>query len=167
MEFLKIVLLCIVGAVAYGLTMDQITARICVEYFSIGHPPIFHTESPTFLALGWGVLATWWVGLILGVGLGAAARAGGRPVVQARELSRPIVLLMLSTGLSAVLAGVVGHALAKSGTVWLVGPLATRVPKEKHVAFLTDAWAHSVAYLAAFVGGGWLCIRTWRRRRNA
>jgi hypothetical protein len=28
---------------------------VCVEYFTIGHQPIFHTDDPTLLAFGWGV----------------------------------------------------------------------------------------------------------------
>ena len=64
MHAVAIVVLCIGSAVIYGILHDQITARICVEYFTIGHPPIFPTESPTLLGIGWGILATWWVGLL-------------------------------------------------------------------------------------------------------
>ena len=49
-ETLKIVVLCIVSAIVYGILHDQVTARVCVEYFTIGHPPIFHTDDPTLLA---------------------------------------------------------------------------------------------------------------------
>lgn len=56
-QSLLIVLLCIGSAIGYGIAHDQITARVCVEYFTIGHPRVFDTESPTLLALGWGVIA--------------------------------------------------------------------------------------------------------------
>lgn len=62
MEFLKIVALCISASVLYGIVHDQITARICVEYFTVFHPPVFATTSPTLLGFGWGVIATWWAG---------------------------------------------------------------------------------------------------------
>lgn len=65
MPFIRIVLLSILAAIGYGIIHDQVTARICVEYFTIGHPPIFHTDSPALLGVRWGILATWWVGLIL------------------------------------------------------------------------------------------------------
>ena len=68
MQFMAIVVLCIVSSVVYGIVHDQITARICVEYFTIGHPPVFETDDPTLLGLGWGVIATWWVGAGLGWG---------------------------------------------------------------------------------------------------
>lgn len=36
MKAIAIVLLCIASAVVYGILHDQITARLCVEYFTIG-----------------------------------------------------------------------------------------------------------------------------------
>ena len=71
-EFLKILLLCIAAAIVYGIVHDQFTACICLEYFTVFHPQIFPTQSPTLLAIGWGILATWWVGAFLGVLLGIA-----------------------------------------------------------------------------------------------
>ena len=61
-QSLKIILLCMASAVIYGICHDQVTTRVCVEYFTVGHAPIFHTESPTLLAFAWGTTATWWVG---------------------------------------------------------------------------------------------------------
>jgi hypothetical protein len=40
MESVKIIALCVGAAIAYGVLQDQVTARVCVEYFTIGHPPI-------------------------------------------------------------------------------------------------------------------------------
>ncbi len=79
MKAVAIVLLCIAMAILYGIVHDQVTARVCVEYFTIGHPPVFDTDDTTLLALGWGVIATWWVGLGLGIPLAIAARAGSMP----------------------------------------------------------------------------------------
>jgi hypothetical protein len=45
-------------AIAYGTLHDQVTARICVEYFTIGHPIIRPTESPILLGVIWSVVAT-------------------------------------------------------------------------------------------------------------
>jgi hypothetical protein len=33
--------------VVYGIVHDQVTARVCVEYFTVGHPPVFQTNSDT------------------------------------------------------------------------------------------------------------------------
>jgi hypothetical protein len=161
-----IVLLCIAAAITYGVLHDQITARICVEYFTIGHPPVFDTDSPTLLGLGWGVIATWWVGAILGVPLALAARAAPAPNRTARSLLRPIARLLALMAASALLFGLLGYLLAGSGVVNLVGPLAARVPRHKHTAFIADLWAHSASYGMGFFGGIAIVIRTWRSRRQ-
>lgn len=78
MRFFSVVLLAVLAAVTYGIVHDQVTVRVSLEYFTIGHPPVFDTDSPTLLALGWGVLATWWVGLPLGFLLATASQVGRR-----------------------------------------------------------------------------------------
>ena len=60
-----IILRSVLAAAGYGIIHDQITARICLEYFTIGHTPVFATTSPTLLALGWGVIATWWLWVVV------------------------------------------------------------------------------------------------------
>ena len=79
MQFVSIVLMCVLAAVGYGIVHDQVTARVCVEYFTIGHPPVFGTDDPTLLGIGWGIIATWWVGVLLGIPLAMVARLGSRP----------------------------------------------------------------------------------------
>jgi hypothetical protein len=167
MQAVAIIVLSILMAVVYGILQDQVTARICVEYFTIGHPPIFATDSPTLLGFGWGILATWWVGLILGGGLALAAQVGQRPRRDARSLVRPLIFLMGITAVGALTGGVIGHLLAAEGLVILVEPMASRVPPDRHVPFLTDLWAHIAAYLVGFVGGIALIVRVWISRGRA
>jgi hypothetical protein len=76
MEFAKIWIATIALAVAYGIAHDMVTAHVCVEYFTIGHVDIFGTGNSVLLALGWGTVATWWVGLVLGGFIASAARSG-------------------------------------------------------------------------------------------
>lgn len=166
-QSLAVVLLCIFAAMGYGIVHDLITANICVEYFTIGHPPVFYTDSPVELALGWGVVATWWVGLILGVVLAVAARGGYLPPVAVGRLVKPVLWLLAVTGAVSIVAGVVGFVLARNGVVFLIAEMAERVPRGKHVAFLTDLWMHLASYLAAFVGGVVLAVRTYLGRRRA
>lgn len=158
MEFIKIVILGVVAACVYGIVQDQVTARVCEEYFTIGHPPIFDTDSPTLLAFGWGVVATWWVGLPLGLLIGLASRVGGWPRLTWRGLLRPIAVVLCVMGVISLLAGVVGYFVADAGGVRLFEPLASRIPAERHVLFLADLWAHNAAYGAGFLGGVGLCI---------
>lgn len=166
MRWLAILLLSILACVCYGVVHDEITARICVEYFTIGHPPVFGTEDPTLLGFGWGVIATWWVGAILGVPLATVSRIGAPPKRDAASLLRPMAVLMACNAALATLAGVVGYVAASHGWVRLVGHLAHAVPPESHVGFLVDLWAHSASYLGGFVGGMVLIVQVWRRRRR-
>jgi hypothetical protein len=163
-RFAAIIVLCIVAAIIYGVIHDQITARICVEYFTIGHPPVFGTDDPTLLALGWGVIATWWVGLILGLLLALSSRLGSWPRFSAAQLVRPLAIMLAVVGVLALVAGTVGHVAATRGGVWLVEPMASRVPADRHVAFLTDLWAHLASYIAGFLGGIVLCVYVLVRR---
>ena len=164
MQASGIILLSVAAAIIYGIVHDQITARICVEYFTIGHPRLIDSGSPTVLGLFWGVVATWWVGLPLGLGLALAARAGPRPKLEVQHLVRPMVILLGCMFMVATIAGLIGFATSTMGLFHLVEPLASRVPASRHTAFLIDGWAHSGSYLSGIVGGIVLWILTWRRR---
>jgi hypothetical protein len=162
-EAVRIALLCIVAAVLYGIVHDQVTARLCVEYFTIFHPPVFNTTSPTLLGLGWGVIATWWVGAFFAVPMIFAARAGSRPTLRAADLVQPVLRLLGFMATCAVLFGAAGYFLARSGvlrTDWLS---FTDLPEVRY-RFIADWWAHTASYAAAFIGGTVLCVKTHRRR---
>src|SRR6185369_15846880 len=122
METIKIIVLTVLLAIVYGIAHDMVTTRVCVEYFTIGHPDIFHTTSPTKLALGWGVVATWLPGLMIAVPLAVIARfpfwsKGGWPKLTARELLAPAAVLMLVMGVASLIAGIVGYVLASRGLI--------------------------------------------------
>src|SRR5882757_5376717 len=119
MEFLRIVGLGLGAAIGYGILHDQITARICVEYFTVGHPPLIASTSPTLLALAWGVVATWWVGLPLGLGLAVAARVGTRPKVNAGAVAPSVLALLGIMAACALAAGLTGYLLARLNGVGL------------------------------------------------
>jgi hypothetical protein len=164
MESLKIILLGVAAAVAYGVLHDQVTARVCLEYFTVGHAPVFATDDPTLLGLGWGVIATWWVGLLLGLPMMLATRAGSRPKLPARALVRPLAVALVCLALLALLAGVAGFFAAKAGAIRLVGTLAAKVPPERHAAFLADACAHVASYAGGTLAGIVLWTWAWNRR---
>ena len=163
----RIVALCTLAAIAYGIVHDQVTVRVSLEYFTIGHPRIVRSEDPTVLGLAWGVAATWWVGVGLGLLLAVAARAGSRPRVEPRALVRPVLVLLLVMGACALVAALVGRAAGEREALVLIEPYASRVPRERHVAFLTAGAAHAASYAVGALGGLVLAIRTWRRRGRA
>lgn len=164
MQPAAIILLSVGAAIGYGIVHDQVTARVCVEYFTIGHPPIFATDDPTLLGLGWGIIATWWMGLFLGILLAIVARTGSRPKRSVGSLVRPVLTLLSVMGVAALLAGVTGWMLARNNIITLTGPLANELPADRHAVFLADLWAHSASYFVGFAGGLVAIARIWRSR---
>jgi len=166
MEFAKIVLLSIVAAICYGIMHDQVTARICVEYFTVFHPPVFPTTNPTLLGLGWGVIATWWLGAFLGAVLANSAQAGDRRKLSARDLARPVLRLLAVMALSALFFGITGYVLARRGLIAPPEWVMEKLDRGSHSAFMADWWAHNASYAAATLGGVVLCVITYRKRNN-
>lgn len=166
METLKIIAFAILAAITYGILHDMVTAHLAVEYFTIGHPKIIESESPFHLALLWGVIATWWVGLILGILLAITARLGRLPKLSLIELRKPILKLLAVMGIFAVVAGTIGYILSKTKVFYLVPHLAQQIAEDRHHLFLTAGWAHGASYLLGFIGGVVLCALTWRKRKK-
>jgi hypothetical protein len=164
MESLKIVLACIAAAIFYGVVHDQFTARICIEYFTVFHPPVFLTQSPTLLGFGWGALASWWVGAFLGVLLAVATRAGSHPKLTIATLTKPIGKLLLMMAAGATLSGLTGFVLTRRGLITPPEWVAFRLAPPAHARFMADWWAHSASYAVGFIGGILLCIAQYRRR---
>lgn len=165
---LRIIGLCLLAAIAYGLVHDQITVRVCFEYFSITHPHLISTNSPTMLALAWGVVATWWVGLALGVILALASRVGRWPKLDARDLVPSVLILLGVMAAFATLAGIAGYQLSSQGKVIIPIEVADVVPSAMHHRWMAAWYAHNASYDVGFVGGivlSVLAILTRRRRR--
>jgi hypothetical protein len=163
-EGAKIVAFSVFAAVVYGVLHDQVTAHLCVEYFTIAHPPIFPTESPFWLALGWGIIATWWVGLSLGIGLALAAQLGSAPKQAFLTVRRRIVGLMIASAIAAIVAGIGGAALFSSGVVDIPERWELYIPSSRHLVFTAVAWAHLASYAVGLLGGLAVIGLTIRRR---
>lgn len=164
MRFLSIVAMAVLAGIVYGILHDQVTARVCVEYFTIGHPPLIPSESPTLLALAWGVVATWWFALPLGVALASAARLGDRPRLTASQLLKPVLSLLGAMAIVALLSGVTGYMLAARQSIVPNEWIRLNIPLAKQSGFIADWWAHSASYITGFLGGIVLCLYVWRSR---
>ena len=162
---LKVVLLCIGGAVAYGIIHDQITARLCIEYFTVAHPPLVHTTSPTLIALAWGVAATFWVGLVLGLPLALASQSpSDQPPVPLARIGKDIAALLAVMAVAAFFAGVIGFELSRGGSLSMPDCWADDIPVTQHHRFMAAWFAHGASYLFGLLGGIFLIFATWNRR---
>jgi hypothetical protein len=155
------------STIVYGICHDQVTARVCIEYFTVGHTPVFQTDSPTLLAFAFGAMSTWWVGLILGVFAALAFRAGSWPKIDAAHLIRPIFCLLVIMAAASLLAGLTGYRLARASGFVLPDPLGSRIPQGRHALFFADTLAHLAAYAVGLFGGLGICARLFIERRRA
>jgi hypothetical protein len=163
MEFMKIVGGCVLAAICYGILHDQVTARICLEYFTVFHPPVFPTQNPTLLALGWGIIATWWMGAGIGLLLAVSARLGRWPPMSARELTARVIRLLALMACCAAVFGAIGYFAGQ-----MPRDLSDLIAASSQRRFLADWWAHMASYASGFFGGLGLCVVVLvERSRNA
>ena len=164
MEYLKIILASILLSITYGITHDLITTQISIEYFTIGHPIIIDTNSPILLALLWGTIATWWVGLIIGILISFSSRLGSKPKLNLKDVFKPILKLITAMFAGALLGGLIGYITSINQIFTLVPRLAKQIDPSRHHLFLTAGWAHTSSYVIGFIGGITLCVKIILRR---
>ncbi len=157
-------LLSTLAACAYGVVHDQITVRLCLEYFTVAHPPLFHTTSPTLLALCWGVAATAGIGAALGVVLALVSQSGGAVPYSVSRVGRSILVLLAIMGASAITAGVIGYQLSRRGLISLPARLAEAIPVQRHDRFMAVWFAHGASYVVGLAGGALVCFWIWQAR---
>jgi hypothetical protein len=168
MQSVGIVLMSILAAVVFGIIHDQITARVCIEYFTVAHPKVVESEDPTVLGLVWGIVATWWTGLLLGIPLAIAARVGSRPKYSVRTLRQPVLVVLGLMAMFALITGIISYVIGSMGTIILPlpGPMKDRIPAQKWPAFQACAFAHTMSYFVAFIGGGMTIAWVWVSRKR-
>lgn len=163
----KVILLCLGGAVGYGIVHDQITARLCIEYFTVAHPPLpfLHTTSPTLVGLAWGVVATYSVGLALGIPLALASQsASNRPPLPIAKVRRNIVILLAVMSVAALLSGITGFELSRRGIISMPDGWAGCIRRSHYNGFMAAWFAHCASYLFGIVGGIFVIFTTWNQR---
>jgi hypothetical protein len=164
----KVIALGVGMAVVYGIIHDQITVRLCVEYFSLAHPPLFPVSSPTLLGLCWGIAATLGVGLILGYLLAQASQSSGLPPMAIRNLLGPLLVVIAVTAAGAIVAGCIGFSLSRQGVVSLPNLLPNAwvetLSRAQQDRFMAVWFSHAASYLFGVVGAGVLIARIWLKR---
>jgi hypothetical protein len=112
------------------------------------------------------VIATWWVGLFLGIPLALVARCGSRAKLSAKQIAPSIFKLLAIMAACALAAGLTGFVLASRGAIQLPQFIVSNIPADHRVRFMADWWAHSASYLAGFLGGIIVIVRSGLRRRT-
>ena len=157
-EYVKIIGFCILAACVYGIAHDLVTAHVCVGYFLPPiHPIIVPTDSPLLLALIWGVIATWWIGLFLGILLAVSCRVGNKPKLSVSQVVRPVFYLLISLFIASMFFGLIGYAIVRLD-------LFENLPNNPAPAFLFDVVAHIAAYWLGAIGGVIVAVYSIRCR---
>ncbi|WP_257265972.1 hypothetical protein [Endozoicomonas sp. ONNA2] len=146
-EIGKITGMAVMAAILYGVIHDLVTTQINFAYFSDLHlthhgahtlryfPRVYNSESPVLYALLWGTIATWWVGLPLGVLAAISARLNASaPKMTWDELAYPVATML---GINLALALITG------GFTYLISGSS----------FSAVAAMHNSSYLFAIIGG--------------
>ena len=138
----------------------QITARICIEYFTVTHPKLIDSTSPTLIGLAWGVVATWWVGAISGVLLALSCRVGPRSRLTISWVLPRLGVVLLITGLLAAIAGVM-MARAPEFNVQegiYAQQAVDRIPESQRDGWDVCFAVHNVSYLVGALSGAVLFV---------
>ncbi len=162
----RFALMGLVAIVGYAILQDQVSARLCPEYFTVLHNPIPGVTDPTLLGVCWGFIGGWWGGVVLGYAVGLVATLGPRPQLTPRELVRPMGFLVGAVAVVTALTGLSVWRHAEMMGVMLDPGTAEFVPLKRHKALLTVACYHLVAYASAAIGGVVLCVWVAVERRK-
>lgn len=163
LHFLRVVLVTLTLGILYGIAHDMVTAHVCVEYFSKFHPEIIRSDNPALLALAWGVTATWWVALPLGMALGLAAAVGSRPMAPVGWIAKRLALVLVGLWLFSMTAGLIGGRVG--GPLTLQFLHRSGLPPGREARFWFDYWAHLAAYGGGVLGGLAMVVAVYRSRR--
>jgi hypothetical protein len=176
----------IAAACIYGIANDQVSARVCPEYFTQGFHrkmieensdgwlkrTLLTTKSPTKLGLIWGTIATWWMGGILSIPITLAARFPlGLPKIGVKELVKPTGIALAGMGAASLVAGVKGYIEAQHHKHQLhTIPGTGGVPHAALTRWYADAKAHEVAYTSGTITGllltGYTLYKRFTKAKN-
>jgi hypothetical protein len=150
--------------VCYAILQDQVSARLCVEYFTIFHQPIPGITDPTLIGIGWGFLGSWYGGAIMGVSAGLTCSLGPKAPLPLSVIFRGMLCVMLTTALVTALTGYATYCNMELFGITLdetvVSPLA---PENRRMVFLVANY-HLMAYGVSIVGSIILCLVLARLR---
>lgn len=161
---IRIVALFAALAAVYGVVHDQVTARVCLEYFTIAHPSVLRSDSPTWLGLTWGILAGAPAGAFAGAMVGLAAGESALSKLGWRHFLPSALRLCALMAVAAALAGASGHFLTARGHVSMLAEYADRIPSERHPRFMAVVYAHLASFGVGLAGTLVIAARTQRRR---
>lgn len=148
----------------YGMLQDQVSARLCPEYFTVFHNPIPGLTEPTLIGIAWGFLGAWWGGALFGYFAGLTATIGKKPPLRVKDLVLPMSLTVLAVGGAVAVTGWVVASYADQLNVEVDPYIAESVPADRRRALMVVACYHQAAYLLSVAGSIACCVWVGRER---
>jgi len=145
--FTSFIFIAILVAAVYGILHDQITYSISTEYFTkfkykqFGfEPEWFGGHRSTVAAIGF--LATWWMGLFIGIPLGLLSFIFPTHKIMSKVLRKAIILVLLITAMAGIAGFFYGklYLTGKEVNWWLPENLSDRD------AFIIVGCMHNFSY---------------------
>ncbi len=137
----------------YGIIHDQVTYSISPEYFTkfkyhqFGFDPIWfngHRQTVTVI----GFLATWWVGLVIGIVLGFSSLVFSSYVQMRNVIKKGLIIIFITTIFSAILGFFIGKLyLSNKGVgLWIPEDVINKSD------FITVGSIHNFSYIGGLAG---------------
>lgn len=148
------IILCCLMAGTYGILIDQLTYTVSPEYYTQYKFPLYQLSTFEFggermSAVVIGFWATWWTGLIIGVGLGLT----GFIFEERRERRRNLVVAVAIVLVTTIVMGFAGYLY---GLVVEVDELVEHRMLIRNlsdpVSFVVVGSIHHYSYVGAFLG---------------
>ena len=151
---------------AYAMLQDQVSSRLCPEYFTIFHNPIPGLTDPNLVGIAWGFLGSWWGGAILGYSAGLTATLGDKPCLQLRNIVKGMLVLLGVVGIMTALGGFSVYRHAELFQITLCCEPVQGVPEERRRNLFIVACYHLITYGTAIIGSVLLCLELARQRHR-
>jgi hypothetical protein len=150
--FIAIIISTALIAGMYGVLHDQITYSISPEYFTkfkydqFGFEPSwFGGHRQTVAVIGF--LATWWIGVFIGIVIAIGTLFNSSPVLMFRTAIKSITIVMVTTVLTGVVGALYG-AISNHDTLQWYFP--DDLTDKYH--FIIVGWIHNFGYLGGLCG---------------
>ncbi len=156
MQFAAILIFTTLLGASFGALRDGLLHLGVPAYFSM------EMESAVFVgAATWGVF-----GAILGLGLACAARLGTRPKRTARDLRKPVVVLLAVIAGFSLLAGIFGGVATDFGLRVLSPEVYDRLPPQTWAGLHFCWFVQIMGNYVGFVAGGMQVAWVWVSRKR-
>ena len=135
---------CTAGSVLFGWAHDAETANVWVEYFTVHHAKLVESQSPWVMAFLWGIIATFWVGMIGGAVISIFSFVGSLP-------KPPVELLQawIRKGLITIFALAMFVLAGCYGIFHVILANEKIVDKEVKIRAMSVALTHQFSYTGA------------------